>query len=77
MEIRVIFFGILADIAKTGFRHYRNIASFNDLKHRIEDDYPEFVHHHYRIAVNDEITDEEPELKNKDSVALMPPFSGG
>lgn len=77
MEIRVSFFGILADIAGTGFRHYRNITSFNDLKHRIEDDFHEFVHHSYRIAVNDEIIVEEPVLKNGDHVALMPPFAGG
>ncbi len=77
MEIRVSFFGILADIAKTGFWHYRDIASFNDLKHRIEDDYPEFIHYNYRIAVNDEFTDEDPVLKNGDHVALMPPFTGG
>jgi len=77
MEIKVLFFGILTDIAKTGFKHYRNVTSFHDLKHRIEDDYPEFVHFTYRIAVNNEITDEEPVLKDGDQVAFMPPFTGG
>jgi molybdopterin synthase sulfur carrier subunit len=77
MEIKVLFFGILTDIAKTGFKHYRNVTSFNDLKHKIEDDYPEFVHFSYRIAVNNEIINEEPVLKDGDRVAFMPPFTGG
>ncbi len=77
MEIKVLFFGILAEVAQTGFKHYNNIKSFSDLRLRIEDDYPEFVHYNYLIAVNNEIIHEEPDLKNGDEIAFMPPFAGG
>ena len=77
MEIRVLFFGILAEVAGTGFKHYSNIRSFNDLRLKVEDDFPEFVHYNYRIAVNSEIKNNEPELMNGDEVAFMPPFAGG
>lgn len=77
MEIRVLFFGVLAEVAQTRFRHYRDIISFSDLMHRITDEYPEIVHYNYRIAVNGEIVDGDPELKELDEVAFMPPFAGG
>lgn len=77
MEIKVLFFGILAEVTQTMFRHYRDVTSYEDLMHRITDDYPELPHYNYRVAVNFEITDELPALKNKDEVALMPPFAGG
>jgi molybdopterin synthase sulfur carrier subunit len=77
MEIRVLFFGVLAEVAQTMFRHYRNVNSYNDLIHRILDEYPEIVHYSYRIAVNSEIVNEDPELKEGDEVAFLPPFAGG
>ncbi|MGA1976975.1 MAG: MoaD/ThiS family protein [Bacteroidales bacterium] len=77
MEIQVLFFGVLAEVAGTGFKHYSGIKSFGDLKHRIEDDFPEIVHYNFRIAVDNELADEDPVLKNGDEVAYMPPFAGG
>lgn len=77
MEIRVLFFGIISEVAKTGFRHYSNIGSFDNLRLRIADDYPEFIHYNYRIAVNNEIINDEPVLKDGDEVAFLPPFAGG
>ena len=77
MEIKVLFFGVLAEVAQTRFRHYRDIISFSDLVHRITDEYPEINHYNYRIAVNGEIVNEDPALVNMDEVAFMPPFAGG
>ena len=77
MEIKVLFFGVLAEVTQTMFRHYRDVISYKDLINRIQDEYPEMVHYNYRIAVNSEIVNEEPELKNMDEVAFMPPFAGG
>ncbi|MFZ0281123.1 MAG: MoaD/ThiS family protein [Bacteroidales bacterium] len=77
MEINVIFFGVLTEVTGTHSRHFSDIKSFNDLKYRIEDDYPEIVHYNFRIAVNNEITDEDPVLGNNDEVAYLPPFAGG
>lgn len=77
MEINVLFFGILTEVTGTSRKHYRDIKSFSDLRHRIEDDYPEIVHYNYRIAVNNEIIDENPVLDDNDEVAFLPPFAGG
>jgi molybdopterin synthase sulfur carrier subunit len=77
MEISVLFFGILADVTGTYRKHYRDIRSFDDLKHRIEDDFPEVVHYNFQIAVNNKIVNEEPLLRQGDEVAYLPPFAGG
>jgi molybdopterin synthase sulfur carrier subunit len=77
MEIQVLFFGVLAEVTQTRVKHYRNVGSFNDLKHRIEDEFPELVHYTYRVAVNSEMINNDPPLKDGDEVAFMPPFAGG
>ncbi len=77
MEIQVLFFGVLAEITKTNFRHYSNIRSFDDLKLRIADEFPETVHYNYRISVNKELVSDHPVLKDGDEVAFLPPFAGG
>jgi molybdopterin converting factor small subunit len=77
MEVKVLFFGVLAEVAGTAFKHYSNVKSTKDLIMRIEDDFPEIVHYTYRLAVNSGITDRDQTLKTGDEVALMPPFAGG
>jgi molybdopterin synthase sulfur carrier subunit len=77
MEIQVLFFGVLAEVTQTAFKHYRNISSFGELKMRIQDDFPGIAHYSFRIAVNNELVNEDPVLKTGDEVAYMPPFAGG
>lgn len=77
MNIDVIFFGVLTEVTGTSRKQYTDIRSFADLKHRIEDDFPEIVHYNFRIAVNNEIIDENPVLNDDDEVAYLPPFAGG
>jgi molybdopterin converting factor small subunit len=77
MEVKVLFFGVLSEVAGTSFKHYPNVKTVNDLKLRILDDFPEITHYNYRFSVNNEITDKNLTLKTGDEVALMPPFAGG
>jgi molybdopterin converting factor small subunit len=77
MEISVLFFGVLAEVTKTSFRHYSNVRSFDDLKLRIKDEFPEMVHYNYRIAVNKEMVSDVPILNDGDEIAFLPPFAGG
>ena len=77
MEINVLFFGVLAEVTGTHLKHYRDIKSYWDLKHRIEDDFPEIVNYNFRVAVNNEISDEDQVLNTGDEIAYLPPFAGG
>ncbi len=77
MEVKVLFFGVLAEVAGTNFKNYREARSVADLKIRIQDDFPEMVHYDYRISLNNEIINDNPALNDGDEIALMPPFAGG
>jgi molybdopterin synthase sulfur carrier subunit len=77
MEVKVLFFGVLAEVTGTGLRVYSNVKNVGDLRLRIQDDYPEVVHYNFRISLNNELINNEPDLKNGDEVAFMPPFAGG
>ena len=77
MKVKVLFFGVLAEVAGTAGQNYEKVNSFNDLNQMIKDDYPEFVNYNYRISVNNEIINNDPLLNDGDEVALLPPFAGG
>jgi molybdopterin synthase sulfur carrier subunit len=77
MEVKVLFFGVLADITGTNSKHFRDVKSLAGLKLKIQDDFPEVIHYNYRISLNNELTDKDLLLNDGDEVALMPPFAGG
>lgn len=77
MKIKVLFFGVLAEVTMINCKHYAGVTSFSDLKGRIEDEYPEIIHYNFRYSVNNVFIDTDPVLKDGDEVALMPPFAGG
>ena len=77
MKITVLFFGVLTDITGTGTRFYDDVKSLEHLRILIADDYPETVHYSFRMAVNNEIADDNRSLKDGDEVAFLPPFAGG
>jgi molybdopterin synthase sulfur carrier subunit len=77
MQVKVLFFGVLTEIAGLNCKHYNEVKSTGDLKLRIVDDFPELVHYNFRIALNNNIIDNDHKLNNGDEVALMPPFTGG
>ncbi len=77
MDITVLFFGILAEVTGVQRKHYQGIKSFDDLRQRIGDDFPQVVNYNFRIAVNNKIINEDPLLRQDDEVAYLPPFAGG
>jgi sulfur-carrier protein len=77
MQVKVLFFGVLTDVTGTDCRHYNEVKSVNDLKLRILDDFPEVEHYNYRISLNNEILNNDRNLKDGDEIGFMPPFAGG
>ena len=77
MKVKVLFFGVLSEVAATGIKIYENVNSIEHLKLRISDDFPEIIHYNYRISLNNEITDSDSPLSDGDEVAFLPPFAGG
>jgi sulfur-carrier protein len=77
MEVKVLFFGVLAEVSGTAVKHYQDVRSMSDLKIRIQDDFPEIAHYNFRMSLNSTITDDNTALQPGDEIALMPPFAGG
>ena len=77
MQVKVLFFGVLAEVTGTNCKHYSDVKSTGDLKLRIQDEFPEVVHYNFRISLNSVLTDNDLLLNDGDEVALMPPFAGG
>jgi molybdopterin synthase sulfur carrier subunit len=77
MKVKVLFFGVLSEVAATGIKIYENVNSIEHLKLRVSDDFPEIIHYNFRISLNNEITDTDSPLLDGDEVAFLPPFAGG
>jgi molybdopterin synthase sulfur carrier subunit len=80
MEITLKYFGILADITKKKEEVFFINTDSNTvklLKSKIEIKYPKILVVNYSIAINKKFAICDIELKDKDEVAFMPPFSGG
>lgn len=77
MQVRVLFFGVLSEVAGTDQKQYNDVEFLDDLRHRISDEFPEIEHYNFRMSLNNEFVDGDHALKDKDEVALLPPFAGG
>ncbi|MBS1950062.1 MAG: hypothetical protein OJF59_002289 [Cytophagales bacterium] len=77
MEINVLAFGQVADITgKTSWK-VPLVKTTNELNQQLIKSYPQLQSTTYLIAVNKKIIQESVELNTDDTVALLPPFSGG
>jgi sulfur-carrier protein len=77
MKVTVLFFGVLTDVTGSSLKVYQEVKTLEHLKIRVADDFPESVHYSFRLAVNNELADDDIPLKDGDEVAFLPPFAGG
>ncbi|WP_295211880.1 MoaD/ThiS family protein [uncultured Chryseobacterium sp.] len=75
MEVKVISFGKIAEI--TGKEFSVSASNTEALKKQLSGLFPQLADMKYAVAVNKKITEENTVLNNNDTVALMPPYSGG
>jgi molybdopterin synthase sulfur carrier subunit len=77
MEVNVKIFGKLIDITGSAAVTINNVADTVQLNEQLQSLYPALSDYPYVIAVEKEIIHENTPLKNKDTVALLPPYAGG
>jgi len=77
MKVKVLFFGVLSEVAGTGIQFYDDVKTIEHLKLRISDDYPEIIHYKFNVSINNELINSDEALKNGDEIAFLPPFAGG
>ena len=77
MQVQVIFFGSITDITLVGSVVLNNCLDLDTVLHELYARYPALENKKYFVAVNQKMVHENITLKMGDTVALMPPFSGG
>ena len=80
MDLRVLFFGISADLTEQQqiLLSVKNNLSLNELKLILKEKYPKLKNlSSYAIAVNEEYVNYDIFLKPNDVIAIIPPVSGG
>ncbi len=77
MEIQVVFFGSITDITNTSQLVINDCIDTQSLMNELISRYPSMATKKYFVAVNQKMIQDNTPLKTGDTVALMPPFSGG
>ena len=77
MEINLLVFGQLADITGRNSCKIADVPTTDDLLQKMITDFPALKSVSYSIAVNKVIIRENTLLADNDTVAILPPFSGG
>ena len=77
MQINILAFGQIADIAGTGSWKERDIAYTDLLKQKLHEQFPQLQHLNYLVAVNKTIIHENTVIPDQATIALLPPYSGG
>ncbi len=76
MAINVLVFGSLTDIMGNSLS-LENMSDTEALIKELNNRYPALIHSKFIIAVNKKKIEANTPLNNNDTVALLPPFSGG
>lgn len=77
MQINIIIFGQIADITGVNNITLENVADTNQLVEQLNSSYPSLASAKYAIAVDKKVIKENTPLINNNTIALLPPFSGG
>lgn len=77
MEINLLSFGQVADIIGKDGLKIPDVRNTNELSEFLAKAWPQLQSMKYSIAVNKKIIQENTELNQDDTVALLPAFSGG
>lgn len=77
MEINLLSFGQVTDITGKDSWKIPDVKNTNDLNEILAEAWPQLQSIQYSIAVNKKIIQENTQLHDEDTVAILPPFSGG
>ncbi len=77
MELKVLMFGELAEIAGSTEVLLDNVSSSGSALEMVENRFPEIKLKKYAVALNGKLISDNKPLSENDEMALLPPFSGG
>ena len=78
MKINILLFGSLID-ATEGIAEFQldDLNDVNKVKKTLLEKYPKLDNYTFRVAVNQQIVENNQVLSDSDVVAFLPPFAGG
>jgi len=77
MKIELISFGKISELISNQTLETEGIETTDELKEYLEKTYPDLAEMKYKLALNKNLVQQNSDIKNSDSIAIMPPFSGG
>lgn len=77
MKIQLLAFGQIAEITGKTAREMSGILDTNELIKILEEEFPVLAKTKFSIAVNKKIIQGNTVVNQNDTIALLPPFSGG
>lgn len=79
MSIKILYFGVLAEIAgkSNELLEWSEGQNTDDVRKILFEKYPALKDRKFKLAVNQQITDGLAEVPTSADVALLPPFAGG
>lgn len=75
--MKILLFGQLADICGGPALEVPAAGAVDDLKHMLEERFEKLRQVRYMIAVNRQVAQGDEQIAEGDTIALLPPFSGG
>ena len=76
-SITVLTFGVITDIVGKSRFEVRGVSSTEEIKQKLETEFPQLRNINYAVAVNRKTVVGAVALEENATVALLPPFSGG
>ncbi len=77
MQVNVLIFGQLTDLVGLSQLTLSDISTSDELIDRLIQKYPALAHAKYAIALDKKVINQNTQLADNSTVALLPPFSGG
>jgi molybdopterin synthase sulfur carrier subunit len=77
MKINILSFGSLTELVANGPVESADFSDSDSVRAYLISIYPEIAKKKFIIAVNEAIVQENTALMDFDTVAILPPFSGG
>lgn len=77
MEIQIISFGKISEFINNQDIDVKGVSNTDELKLYLEQSFPDLVGMKYKLALNKNLVQKNIEIQDKDTIAIMPPFSGG
>ncbi|MCC6371743.1 MAG: NTP transferase domain-containing protein [Bacteroidia bacterium] len=76
-EIKILVFGQLSELVNATELSWHSAQNTNELINQLQQRFPLLAVINYRVAVNKKINQNSVQISDGDTVALLPPFSGG